>query len=89
MAAVTATHLYKPRFPGDFGRPLPGSDPVHFADYVNAVDTFGVPVFDAVLVDGRFRVACALKALQYTDSGSVVFIHDYFQREAMYGAVME
>ena len=43
----------------------------------NAMDASG-GIFDLVLIDGRFRTACALKALQHVDSNSVVLVHDFF-----------
>jgi hypothetical protein len=49
--------------PGDFGNPLPEADPSDFHQYVDVVEELEEPRFDVVLVDGRFRVACALKAL--------------------------
>ena len=35
---------------------------------------------DAALVDGRFRVACALRLLPYLRRGAVIFIHDFWNR---------
>ena len=32
--------------------------------------------FDVVLVDGRFRVACAIEALRFTDDSSTILMHD-------------
>ncbi len=48
--------------------------------YIEAIDTFNTTRFDVVLVDGRYRVACALRALKYTDQESVVIIHDFHRR---------
>lgn len=36
--------------------------------------------YDLVLIDGRFRVACALHTLDSIDSSSIVLIHDYSNR---------
>jgi hypothetical protein len=55
--------------------------------YVNAVDDTGFTTFDAALVDGRFRVACALKLLPYLHSKSILFMHDFWLRP-MYHAVL-
>lgn len=45
------------------------------------VPTFSTNTFTVVLVDGRFRVACALKALWHLDhSRGVLLIHDWTQR---------
>lgn len=48
--------------------------------YVNAVEDTGFKTFDAALVDGRFRVACALKLLSYLHSSSILFMHDFWLR---------
>ena len=32
--------------------------------------------YDIVLIDGRFREACAIKALKFAHNGTVVMIHD-------------
>lgn len=37
-------------------------------------------IYDLVLVDGRFRVACALHALSALSSSSLLLIHDYTDR---------
>jgi hypothetical protein len=36
--------------------------------------------FSAILVDGRFRVACALHALDYLDDKGILLVHDYTNR---------
>jgi len=64
------------------GRVLDLSMRKHVAEsYVNAIDTAGVPHYDIILVDGRYRAACALKALSYINEHSVVFMHDFFARK--------
>jgi hypothetical protein len=45
-------------------------------------------VADVVLVDGRFRVAAALKALWHINDASVVLIHDWTKRKEKYGRVL-
>ena len=48
--------------------------------YVNAIDSFGKDkIYDVALVDGRFRIACALKLIysNYINRNSVVMFHDY------------
>eukprot|EP01084_Bolivina_argentea_P186433 321359_1 len=51
--------------------------------YVNYIDHLGPKTFDVVFIDGRFRVACALKIIkeQYYHQDTVVMIHDYTKRE--------
>jgi len=49
--------------------------------------TLSTNTFTVVLVDGRFRVACALKALWHLDhSRGVLLIHDWTQRKEEYHA---
>ena len=46
-------------------------------EYVDKIDAPG-GTFDLVLIDGRFRAACALKALQHVASNSTVLVHDFY-----------
>lgn len=48
--------------------------------YVNAIENTGTKSFDAALIDGRFRVAAALKLLPYLHDKSVLFMHDFWRR---------
>jgi hypothetical protein len=41
--------------------------------------------FDLVLIDGRFRVECALAAAAFGSPGTIVAIHDYKRRAGYYG----
>jgi len=50
-------------------------------EYVCSIDTIGVKCYDYILIDGRARIECAYKALDYISTDSVVFIHDFFKRE--------
>lgn len=59
-----------------------------FREYVDAVDSFKEPSFDRVFIDGRARLACALKVLPYLKPDSLVFIHDFFSRTRHYSAVL-
>ena len=56
--------------------------------YVNAVEDLDHAFFDVALVDGRFRVACALKLLNYLHSNSILFMHDFWVRQ-QYHVVLE
>ncbi|KNC75970.1 hypothetical protein SARC_11515 [Sphaeroforma arctica JP610] len=50
----------------------------NYHKYVNIIDYLPSEFYDVVLVDGRFRVACAIKALPYIRPGTgVLAIHDY------------
>mmetsp|Transcript_8882 Transcript_8882/g.16015 ORF Transcript_8882/g.16015 Transcript_8882/m.16015 type:complete len:314 (+) Transcript_8882:136-1077(+) len=57
--------------------------------YIDAVHHTQEQHFDVVLVDGRYRVAAALKALAFVDTSSVVAVHDWLGREAKYGVLLE
>ncbi len=50
-----------------------------YADYVKAGALKGLE-FDAVLIDGRSRVDCALQASAVMKPGAWLFFHDYFSR---------
>ena len=45
--------------------------------YTQAPARFGVTAYDVVLIDGRFRNACAFAILPYLHQGSVVAWHDW------------
>lgn len=47
-----------------------------------------VPHAQVVFVDGRFRVACALKAILYVVNEPIIIIHDFWNREK-YHVVLE
>ena len=49
---------------------------IEFSEYVDHVDKVGRQYFDFVLIDGRARMDCAIKALSYIDQQSVVVVHD-------------
>lgn len=44
--------------------------------------------FDKVLINGRARVACALRILPMLTANSLVFFHDYFARPQHYAAIL-
>ena len=53
---------------------------VYVAAIEAAIEVAGVSYFDAALVDGRFRAACALRLLHHVNMESVVFMHDFWPR---------
>ena len=61
------------------------------AAYLQALDETPNIEYDAVLVDGRFRVACAISLISRGRVGvnSVVFMHDFFIRMNDYKAVLK
>jgi len=51
----------------------------HFIKYITYPDNFNQK-FQSILIDGRFRTACAIKALDYLTKEGLLFFHDFFQR---------
>lgn len=62
-----------------YGEPKDKSLKEQWPDYSKQVDREQTP-FDVYLVDGRFRMACALRALMHGTNTSLVLMHD-FQRQ--------
>jgi len=52
-----------------------------FLDYINYVDKLNYKIYNKVLIDGRARKFCAKKILNYINEYSLVFFHDFFERE--------
>lgn len=48
--------------------------------YIHAIEEYG-PWQDVVLVDGRFRVACALAAFRHLAPGGKLLVHDFGRKE--------
>uniref|UniRef100_A0A7S2VUZ4 Uncharacterized protein n=1 Tax=Norrisiella sphaerica TaxID=552664 RepID=A0A7S2VUZ4_9EUKA len=57
--------------------------------FINSIDTYNHSRYDTILVDGRFRQACALKALHYMDENSILLFHDFWSRWEKYDFVLE
>lgn len=62
---------------GKWGFPVGFDHATRWPDYPRAL---GDRTPDTVLVDGRFRVACAMNALARLDDGFVLLVHDYNRR---------
>lgn len=60
-----------------------------FREYVDRMDAFADASFDRVFIDGRARMACALKVLSRLKVDSLVFVHDFYARTPHYGGVLE
>lgn len=76
---------------GDWGYPLTQQTD-KFPAYSQAILKHKQP-FDLILIDGRFRVACTMAAIQHIAKhhayeNSVIFIHDFWNRPH-YHAVLE
>lgn len=67
---------------GEWGMPktAPKGGQGIFDNYSLAISRPGLPSFDLVLVDGRFRVACFLQAIKTQRSDTIFAIHDYTDR---------
>lgn len=66
---------------GEFGYPLDASRRDAWPGYYRSVwDEAGAIETDLVLVDGRFRVACALEAMARCRPHAVLLIHDFWNR---------
>lgn len=78
---------------GDWGYPVSLKNTDLFAAYSKEIFNHSLG-FDLILVDGRFRVACAISAIQHTlkhaekPGGTKIFIHDFWNRP-VYHAVLE
>lgn len=60
-----------------------------FSSYVDFPRTnLSNVVFDRVLINGRARVACALRILPQLHEHSIVFFHDWFMRPSHYAHVL-
>lgn len=71
---------------------VPTSNPMQiggydrYAPYVNEVSKLGREQWDVVFIDGRARVACAVRALPLLHAGSIVLLHD-FARKRYWGVL--
>ena len=64
----------------DCGKPINNEKKGNFKSYSDVISLYPARTFDTVLIDGRFRVACALKLYDYIDSKTRVLVHDYMNR---------
>jgi hypothetical protein len=65
---------------GSWGMPKSSKMNEMFPAYSDAILEANVEEIDICLVDGRFRVACFLKALSSLNSSAVIAMHDYRDR---------
>jgi hypothetical protein len=78
---------------GKLPQSTPDADVENVMDlYVNSVTQAmiqaNITKFDVALVDGRFRVQCALKLLPYLHSESVLLMHDFWVRYNIFKDVL-
>lgn len=50
-----------------------------YTDYINAIELF-TDKYNIIIIDGRERVRCSIKARQYLDKDGLLFVHDFFTR---------
>lgn len=66
---------------GDYGMPLDESTQARWPGYYQAVwNDPATADSDLVLIDGRFRVACALEALVRCRQHAILLFHDFWNR---------
>ena len=70
-----------------YGYPMDPANNGKYDEYIDAIKDY--PNFDVVLVDARWRVACALRALDYITDETIVFIHDMNSQRTYYNAVFK
>lgn len=79
---------------GDWGYPTSLLYADRFPHYSKAIWNYELP-FDLILVDGRFRVACVLSSVEYllakhpNPTTAYIFIHDFWNRQNNYSAVLD
>jgi len=70
-----------------YGYPMDPANNGKYDEYIDAIKDY--PNFDVVLVDARWRVACALRALDYITDDTIVFMHDMNHDRTYYNAVFK
>lgn len=58
-----------------------------FKDYINIISKLNI-IYDRILIDGRVRAFCAIKAINYIHQDSIIFFHDFFERDR-YHAILK
>lgn len=65
----------------NWGYPKDKTLQYHWTTYHSSINHYK-EIFDTILIDGRFRVACCIKSYQNMDEKSRIMIHDYTHRPA-------
>ncbi len=72
-----------------WGHPLGDESKARWPQYAQAAWHAALPApVDFVLIDGRFRVACALMALLMVRPDALVAFHDFWTRLRVYGEIL-
>jgi hypothetical protein len=58
-----------------------------YNDYINFIEKFS-DSYDTILIDGRERVRCSIKAKQYLNTNGILIVHDFFKRPK-YNPILE
>lgn len=66
--------------PNNWGYPDPNGDRSVWPEYSNAIDKIDATSLNLILIDGRFRVACALKVYQAISDDCLVIFDDFLDR---------
>jgi hypothetical protein len=64
---------------GDWGCPTNPEQKNIWETYSSSIDSYK-DEYDLIFVDGRFRVACAIKAYNHLSENGLVLVHDYRDR---------
>lgn len=78
-----------PRGTGGWGKksPFEEGDYRVFRKYIDEIEHLNQKKWDFVLIDGRARVAAAIKALSFLRSDSVVVLHDSWRMVTRYSEI--
>ena len=60
---------------------------LYVTDNAGVLNDIAQPI-DAALIDGRFRVACSLRILPFLRPTSIVFVHDFWDRQQHYRDIL-
>jgi hypothetical protein len=58
-----------------------------YENYINFIEKFS-DLYDCILIDGRERVNCAIKAKKYLSTNGILLVHDFFNRPR-YNPILE
>lgn len=69
----------RPVIPGSNGYPVnkSRSEMIYWKVYVDAIQETKLSIFDVIIVDGRWRPACALRAWSHMNEKSILIFHDW------------
>ena len=68
------------RIQGTLGYPVDKKSKDLWENYSKSIIRYSPDTIDLVMIDGRFRIACALQSLLVTKPSTTIMIHDFFTR---------